>query len=332
LWVLRNRRAADQDIADEVTHHLEEAAAAFVAKGLSPDEALRAARMELGCPTALREQMRAYGWENRIDSLVSDLRYAGRGLAADRGFTTVAILTLGLGIGASTAIFSLVDAVLLRALPYPDPQEIVRVWEQAPNGHRMNLADPNFDDFRTQNDTFRTLAIYSDGLTSVSGGSEPVRVHWAEVSSGFFKALGISPFRGRAFGAAEQSLHGAPAVIVSYGYWRNYLGGADLSGLHLTTGDAVYSIVGVMPEGFDFPPASPYGVLVNWNRSFPAAQRTTGVASDASATESASIRRVRISARSPAESKRVTAIRSILIMPRSCLSQTRCWETCGPLC
>jgi putative ABC transport system permease protein len=189
-----------------------------------------------------------------METLWQDLRGGIRLLAKARGFATVAILTLALGIGASTAIFSVVDAVLLRALPYPKPQQIVRVWEQAPNGRRMNLADPNFDDFHTQNNTFAALAVYEYGLSSVSGGSQPVRVNIASVSSGFFKTLGIEPFRGRAFAAEEQRLHGAPAAVISYRYWQRYLGAAaDLSKFHLRMEGAVYPVVGVMPEGFDFP-------------------------------------------------------------------------------
>ncbi len=255
LRVLGNRKAADQEIADEVNHYLDEATADLASKGLPPDEARRAARLELGGATAVREKVRGYGWENRVDILFADLRYAARTLAGNPGFTVVAILTLALGIGASTAIFSVVDAVLLRALPYPNPQKIVRVWEQAPNGHRMNLGDANFDDFRAQNNTFATLAAYQYGLSSVSGGSEPVRINWAEVTSGFFKALGVEPFRGRAFAAEEQRPHGAPAAIVSYSYWQRYLGGAaDLSKFHLRMEGAVYPVIGVMPESFDFPP------------------------------------------------------------------------------
>jgi predicted permease len=198
--------------------------------------------------------VRGYGWENAVGILFADLRYAARRLAGNPGFTAVSILTLALGIGASTAIFSVVDAVLLRALPYPQPDKIVRVWEQAPNGHRMNLADLNFDDFRTQSNTFADLAAYGYELSSVSGGSEPVRVDIAVVSSGFFKVLGVEPFRGRAFAADEQRLHGAPAAMVSYRYWQRYLGGAtDLSKFHLRMEGGVYSVVGVMPEGFDFP-------------------------------------------------------------------------------
>ncbi|MGD0221576.1 MAG: ABC transporter permease [Terriglobia bacterium] len=192
-----------------------------------------------------------------METLWQDLRYGIRLLAKAPGFAAVAILTLALGIGSSTSIFSIADAVLLRPLPYPNPQQIVRVWEQAPNGHRMNLANSNFDDFRTQNNTFASLAEYEEWSTSVSGGSEPVRVEIANVSGGFFKSLGVEPFRGRVFASDEQRPHGSPAIIVSYGYWKRYLGGAaDFSKFHLAMEGAAYSIVGVMPAGFDFPPGA----------------------------------------------------------------------------
>jgi predicted permease len=192
-----------------------------------------------------------------METLWQDLRYGTRLLAKAPGFAAVAILTLALGIGASTSIFSVADAVLLRLLPYPNPQQVVRVWEQTPNGHRINLAQSNFDDFRTQNNTFATLAEYEQWLSSVSGGSEPVRVNIANVSSGFFKTLGVEPFRGRLFASDEQRPHGVPAVIVSYSYWQRYLGGAaDLSKSRLRMERAVYRVIGVMPAGFDFPPGA----------------------------------------------------------------------------
>ena len=192
-----------------------------------------------------------------METLLRELRYGSRILTKSPGFAAIAVLTLGLGIGAATAIFSVVDAVLLRALPYPNPQKIVRVWEQAPSGHRMNLADPNFHDFRAQNDTFASLAAYEDLPSSISGGSEPARVDIAEVSSGFFPTFGVAPIRGRFFSSDEQRLHGTPAAIVSYRYWQRYLGGAaDLSQFHLRMEGAVYPVVGVMPEGFDFPPGA----------------------------------------------------------------------------
>ena len=255
LRVLADRKAADREIADEVSHYLEEATAAYVRKGLSPGEARRAARLDLGGITTVREQVRAYGWENALDAMAADFRYAVRRLGSAPGFTAASLITLALGIGASTAVFSVVSAVLLRALPYPNPERIVRVWEQAPDGHRMNLAEPNFQDFRAQNVTFAHLGEYSYFLSSVSGGSETVRVNVAGVSSGFFESLDVMPFRGRGFAAEQLRPDGAPAAIVSYGYWQQYLGAATaLSLLHLRLEGAVYPVIGVMPQGFDFPP------------------------------------------------------------------------------
>ncbi|HEY3740638.1 MAG TPA: ABC transporter permease, partial [Bryobacteraceae bacterium] len=255
LRVLTNRKSADRDTADEVSHYLDESTSAFVARGLSPSDARRAAQLELGGTTAaLRDEVRAYGWENRVDNLLTDLRYGMRKLAGNPGFTAISVLTLALGIGASTAIFSVVDAVLLRALPYPEPQQIVRIWEQAPNGHRINIGLANFDDFAAQSSSFSSLSLYSSWLATISAGGEPARVNIAEVSSGFLKTLGVDPLRGRAFVPEEQHLHGSPAVIVSYSYWQRYLGStADLSKAQVRMEEAVYPVVGVMPEGFDFP-------------------------------------------------------------------------------
>ncbi len=189
-----------------------------------------------------------------MQALWQDLRFGLRMMEKSPGFAAIAVLTLALGIGASTSIFSVADAVLFRPLPYPNPQQIVRVWEQAPNGRRMNLANSNFEDFRTQNSTFQSLADYEVSLSSVAGGSEPVRVNIAVVSSGFFPTLGVEAFRGRAFSADELRPHGTPAVIVSSRYWQQYLGGTtELSKFHLAIDGRVYPVVGVMPAGFDFP-------------------------------------------------------------------------------
>jgi putative ABC transport system permease protein len=132
LRVLRNRSAADQEIADEVSHYLDEASAALVAQGLSPDEARRTARIDMGSAAAVREHVRDYGWENRIGALFSGLRYGVRRLCGNPGFTAVSVLTLALGIGASTAIFTVIDAVLLKPLPYPHSEEIVSLLHTAP--------------------------------------------------------------------------------------------------------------------------------------------------------------------------------------------------------
>jgi putative ABC transport system permease protein len=259
-WLLRlgatlHKGTRDTDLSEELESHVQMHIEDNLRRGMNAEEARREALIKLGGVTQTQESYRERRSVPLIETFLQDLRFSGRMLHKNPGFATVAIVTLALGIGASTSISSVVDAVLLRPLPYRNPEQIVRVWEQAPDGRRMNLADPNFDDFRTQNNTFGTMAIYGYGLSSISGGSEPVRVNIAIVSSDFFKALGVEPFRGRAFEPEEQRLHGAPAMIVSYGYWQRYLGGAaDLSKFHLAMEGGVYPVVGVMPAGFDFPP------------------------------------------------------------------------------
>ena len=203
-----------------------------------------------------------------METLIQDLRYSIRVLLKNPAFTLIVVLILALGIGASSAIFSVVDAVLLRPLPYPNPQRIVTVWEKEANGHRTRLADPNFLDFRSQNQTLQGLATFFSSPESVSGGSEPVRVNIGLISQDFFKVMGVEPSRGREFSADELRLHGSPAMIVSYDYWQRYLGGRpDFSQAHLSMDGQTYSVVGVMPQGFDFVgadiaiwvPREPYG-------------------------------------------------------------------------
>jgi predicted permease len=251
---LFRRQRDDAEFASEIDAHLQMHIEDNLRQGMNAQQARREALMKLGGVAQTKESYRERRGVPVIETLLQDLRFALRMLRKNPGFTTVAVLTLALGIGASTSIFSVVDNVLLRPLPFPNPQQIARVWEQAPDGHRMNLADLNFEDFRTQNKTFANLAEYAYWLSSVAGGSEPVRVNMAEVSSGFFESLGVEPFRGRTFAADEQRVHGAPAVIVSYGYWQQYLGSAtDLSKFHLAMEGGIYPVIGVMPAGFDFP-------------------------------------------------------------------------------
>ncbi|HKW90077.1 MAG TPA: ABC transporter permease [Candidatus Acidoferrales bacterium] len=189
-----------------------------------------------------------------MQQFLQDLRYGLRVLAKAPGFTVVAVLTLALGIGASAAIFSVVDAVLLSPLPYHNPQQIVTLREQEAHGHRAHLADPNFLDFRAQNHTLSALATFASGPESVSGGSEPIRMNVGYVAQDFFRVMGVEPSRGRDFAPDELVEHGAPAIIVSYSYWRDFLGAtSDLSQARLTMDGTAYSVVGVMPQGFDFP-------------------------------------------------------------------------------
>ena len=250
---LRRRRLSG-DIDDELRFHIEQRTQENIASGMSPDEARRAARLSLGNPLALQEETREVWSFPLLETLWQDIRYGLRQLRRNPGFAAIAIVTLALGIGASAAIFSVVDAVLLRPLPYPNPQRIVTVWETEAKGNRTRLADPNFLDFRAQNHTLSALAVFASGPDSVSGGSEPVRLKMAAVSRDFFKVLGVEPFLGRTFSPNERVVNGTPAMIVSYGYWREFLGGRrDLSHFRLTMDQTVFPVIGVMPRGFDFP-------------------------------------------------------------------------------
>src|SRR5712671_5584630 len=155
-----------------------------------------------------------------MGGLGQDLRYALRQLRKSPAFTSVAIITLALAIGATTAIFSVVYGVLLRPLPYRDSNRIMSVFEVSSEGRWSHLADPNFDDFRDQNHSFQAIAKYNDNVVSVSGASQPSRTTVSSVSPDFLKVLGIQPILGRDFTASDAKKGAGPTVLVSYGYWR----------------------------------------------------------------------------------------------------------------
>ena len=189
-----------------------------------------------------------------LGTLIQDLRFGLRTLRRSPSFTLVTVLTLALAIGATTAIFSVVYGVLLRPLPYPNPGRIMAVFEVTARGTWNRLADPNFDDFRDQSHSFQTIAKYSADVASVSGGAQPTRSLVASVSPDFFKVFEIQPSMGREFTAQEARKGAAPVVLLSYGYWKQYLGSSpDLSRLHLKIDNADFSVIGVLPKDFQFP-------------------------------------------------------------------------------
>jgi putative ABC transport system permease protein len=189
-----------------------------------------------------------------MDSLWQDLKYSARGLRKSPGFSATVILTLALGIGATTAIFSVVYGVLLRPLPYPNPDRLVAIWEVNHRGTFSRLADPNFDDFRDQNHTFEAVAKYADGVASVVGPAGPTRTNVAFVTHDFFEVMGIQPVLGRSFAPDDAHPGAAPVLVASYRYWKEYLASAnDLSGFKLRVQDRIYSVAGILPEQFEFP-------------------------------------------------------------------------------
>ena len=254
LGNLFSLRRVDVDLDQEVHAHLELLIAENIRAGMPPAEARRAARIELGGIEQVKEQVREERLGNWLHSVLSDCRYGFRQLRKNPGATAVMAFTLALAIGATTAIFSVVYGVLLRPLPYTDADHIMAVFEVNSKGGWLHLADPNFDDFRDQNRSFQAIAKYNQDVVSVSGASQPSRIMVAGVSPDFLKVFETQPILGRDFTASDAKKGAARTVLVSYGYWRQYLGSSpDLSQSHLKIDGALYSVIGVLPAGFRFP-------------------------------------------------------------------------------
>jgi putative ABC transport system permease protein len=252
LRVLTNRTAADRDLGDEVDHYLEEATAAFVTSGLSADDARRAARLEVGNMTVVREQVRAYGWENVIETLLSDLRYGARRLRSHPGFAAVGALTLALGIGASTAIFSAVNPILFEPLPYPHAGRVTMIWDFAVDGSRLDVTFGTYRELVERSRSFDAIAVMKPWQPTMTGATEPERFDGQRVSAGYFRALGVLPALGRDFQTADDRFHGPNVVILSDGLWRRRFGGdGTIVGRQVTLNDSSHTVVGVMPGAFE---------------------------------------------------------------------------------
>ena len=187
-----------------------------------------------------------------------DLRHSVRVLLRNPGFTIVAVLTLALGIGACTSIFTVVNGVLLRPLPYPEPDRIARLFEISDKGNRMNVPQANFDDWKQQSRNFEQLAGYSGTMEATFlGAREPVRARTCMVSESFFPVLGATAQRGRIPLPTEHRAGAGAVAVVSHDFWQNALGSsADLEKVHLRYGNLSFTVVGVMPPGFSYPPGT----------------------------------------------------------------------------
>jgi predicted permease len=244
----------DRDLNDELSSHLELHIADNLRSGMTSEEARRDALLKLGGLEQTKESVRDLRGIPFLETLLQDLRFGLRILRKSPGFTAVAVLTLALGIGATTAIFSVVYGVLLRPLPYAHSGRIMAVFEVNSAGQWAHLADPNFDDFRDQSRCFQAIAKYNSYVVSVSGAAQPSRSMVAHVTPGFLTVFRVQPILGRDFIASDAKKGAGPTALVSYGYWRQYLGSPrDLSQSHLKIDSAVYSVIGVLPAGFRFP-------------------------------------------------------------------------------
>ncbi|MGH9753690.1 MAG: ABC transporter permease, partial [Blastocatellia bacterium] len=189
-----------------------------------------------------------------MQTLFQDLRYGARMLLKNPGFTLIAVITLALGIGVNTAIFSVVNAVLLRPLPYRDAERIVAIQELNPQGDRIQVTSANFLDWRAQNTVFAQLAAIRSRQSNLANDGQAERIETAITSANFFEVFGAQPQAGRLFLPADEQAGHAPVVVLSHGLWQRRFGGAASAiGQQLTLDGKSYTVIGVAPEGFRYP-------------------------------------------------------------------------------
>jgi predicted permease len=256
LSLLRNlfrKRAVEQALDDELRSSVELLTQEKVKQGLSQAVARREALSELGGVEQVKEEVRDVRAGRILEDLGRDVRFAFRTLYNSPGFTAVAVLTLALGIGANTAIFSVVNGVLLNPLPYPHPSQLVEVAEHDPPFSESSISYPNFLDWVKQNHSFQSLAAYRQNDFSLAGQGEPQRVIAMQVSATFFPLFGVAPVIGRNFTAAEDRRSAAPTVMLSENLWKHKFGGSrGILGKMITLDGTGYTVLGVVPANFYF--------------------------------------------------------------------------------
>ena len=250
LW--RNVLSKDdveRDLADHVRSYAELLVAEKVRAGMSSEDAWRAARLEVGSVEHVKEEVRAARSGAVLDTTAQDVRFAARTLARRPGFTAVAVIALALGIGATTSIFSVVNGVLLRPLPYREPDRVVVLLHDG----RDPVAPANYLDWKRQNTVFASMGA-AEYWAGTLNGDIPERVQGLRVTSDIFAMTGVRPVIGRVFRPEDDAPTAEPPVVVSWGFWQSrFAGRADALGQRIEVDGASHAIVGVMPRGFDFP-------------------------------------------------------------------------------
>jgi putative ABC transport system permease protein len=252
LRVLTSRKAADRDVTEEVENYMDEAIAELEATGLSPQEARRQVHLRLGNTTFVREQVRSYGWENLLLDAFADLRYAARRLRGNPGFTAVAALTVALGIGATTAIFSAVNPILFEPLPYPHANRMVMISDFSTDGSPIDVAYGTYRELAARNRSFEALAGADIWQPALSGTAETQRLDGQSVSFSYFRVLGTVPRIGRDFDESDNQVQAPKVAILSDGLWQRCFGGDPaIVGRQITLDGDPYTVIGVMRHGFE---------------------------------------------------------------------------------
>ncbi|MGH7583251.1 MAG: ADOP family duplicated permease [Gemmatimonadales bacterium] len=263
--VFRLRLTEDEvarDVDDEVRFHLAMRARSLEASGALPDDAAAEARRRFGDVEDLRRysislevaHMQRARTRERLGAVAQDIRFALRQFRKSPGFAVVAAVTLALGIGATTAIFTVVNGVLLQPLPFHRPAELVQLWGLDAKAKDLHFADPTFDYLAGANSTLRAVAEYDRIGMSVADHGNVTRIDASAVSRRFFDVLDVKPLVGRLFAPGEQQLNAPTAAVISYGFWMREFGGAPGAiGATLRSGDTPVTVVGVLPKGQEFP-------------------------------------------------------------------------------
>ena len=257
-WLRRlfHKEATEKQLDSELRFHLEQQAAEYVEAGMDPDQARRRAQIEFGGMEVLKEECRESRRVHIVETFLQDVRYGLRMLRKSPGFTLVAGLTLALGMGANTTMFSTMDAMLLHPLNFPDLDRLVAVSETLPHSvsGTESVAPADYLDWTKQAAVFDGMAAYQRWGCDLTGGGEPVHVAGAQVSAGFFPIVGIRTALGRAFAPDEQQPGRDQVAVISYGLWQDrFAGDPRVLDATINLNGALYRVVGVMPQGFSFP-------------------------------------------------------------------------------
>src|ERR1051326_33817 len=255
MFLLR-RGQMDRELAEEMREHAALKAEKNIASGMAPDEAQFAAQRQIGNVTRQMEESRQSWGFPFVESVIQDAHYSLRGLRKSPGFTTVAMLTLALGIGASTAIFSIVNTVLLRPLPYKDSSRLVHLWTVSSMFPEFTLGQsiPNLQDIEARSHSFETLATFEVRARNLTGSGEPEQLRTVEVSPSFLTLFGVHPIIGRDLRPEDEQRKDGDVVLLSYGLWQRRFGGdRGIVGEAITLDQKPWTVAGVLPSGFSFP-------------------------------------------------------------------------------
>ena len=276
---LLRRNQMEEQLEKELRFHVEQHTADLIARGVGIQEARRQARLALGGPEQVKEECRDVRGTRWLEDFAQDLRYALRTLRQRPGFTAVSVLTLALGIGASTAIFSAVNPILFEPLPYPHAARIMMIWYAGADGSRASQAFGTYRELAERSRSFEAIAVMKPWQPTLTGPAEPERFEGQRVSASYFHVLGVTPALGRDFDPADDRLNGPDVAILSNGLWqRRFHGDGTIVGREVTLNDKLYTVIGVLPVGFEnvLAPSAEIWSLLQYDAILPAQGREWG--------------------------------------------------------